>query len=94
LAFTDQKNIQILMKNHFSHLNNNINNDKIIENLIYLPFTDLAEDELFLGNVKDRKIYMSTKFQSWLSNCLFIPKTNSKYCSWQEEPTRFRDSKK
>lgn len=48
LKHSDQKNLQILLNFYF------INEDKnqlLSESLIYLPFSDLADDDKYLGNV-------------------------------------------
>ena len=50
LGFHDRKNIQILLKSHFSNPDDMVS-DKLLENLIYLPFSDLADDEESMGNV-------------------------------------------
>ena len=48
---SDQKNLQILLDFYFYIEIENNPNETMFESLIYLPFSDLADDKSSLGNV-------------------------------------------
>ena len=51
LMSSDQKNLQILLDFYFYIEIENNPNETMFESLIYLPFSDLADDKSSLGNV-------------------------------------------
>lgn len=75
--------MQILLKSHFSTPDDMVS-DKLLEKLIYLPFSDLSDDEESMGNVSIlmRKPNNNKSFIRSHLSFLFFKKINLMSLFW------------